>query len=170
MRNKVICGQVPDAMKEILAGSVQCVLTSPPYWGLRKYEGVEPQEWPEVVFVPAAGLSEITIPGWRGCLGNEPDPWQYVAHMVLIFREVRHILRDDGVVWFNVGDSFCSQGGKRTKGSSDSGVGRADAPGTRINVGDLKPKDLIGIPWMLAKALQADGWYLRSDIIWAKGI
>ena len=63
MRNKVICGQVPDAMKEILAGSVQCVLTSPPYWGLRKYEGVEPQEWPEVVFVPAAGLSEITIPG-----------------------------------------------------------------------------------------------------------
>jgi DNA modification methylase len=86
-----------------------------------------------------------------------------------VFREVRRVLRDDGTLWLNLGDSYAAQGGTRTYGSSDSGVGRGEGvAGNRKPPAGLKPKDLIGVPWRVAFALQADGWWLRSDIIWHK--
>jgi site-specific DNA-methyltransferase (adenine-specific) len=104
-------------------------------------------------------------------IGLEQTPDEYVANMVQVFREARRILRDDGTIWINIGDSYASQGGKEPPQSKwnregihdgqNGGMSRRPPPG-------IKPKDLIGIPWMLAFALRAEGWYLRSDIIWHK--
>ena len=139
--------------REILAGlpsdSVDCVVTSPPYWGLRDY-------------------------GTEGQLGLERTPEEYVANMVAVFREVRRVLKPSGTCWLNLGDSY-SSGGERTTGRNDAvrqgkQTGGGFEAGPRVSIGrdGLKPKDLVGIPWRVAFALQADGWYLRSDIIWAK--
>jgi DNA modification methylase len=106
-----------------------CCVTSPPYWGLRDY-GVADQ------------------------LGLERTPEEYVANMVQVFREVKRVLRDDGTLWLNIGDSYAHNG---------AAYGNAKSTLT-----GLKPKDLVGIPWMVAFALRADGWYLRQDVIWAK--
>ena len=107
---------------------------------------------------------------WRGCLGLEPTPELYIQHMVQIFREVRRVLRSDGTLWLNMGDSYVSQGGDGRAGFN-AGVrvdqSSKDKRATTSATG-LKTKDLCGIPWMLAFALRADGWYLRSDIIWHK--
>lgn len=112
---------------------------------------------------------------WRGSLGLEPNPTLFVEHIVQVFREVRRVLRDDGTLWLNLGDSYNNAPGQRKQG-----VERNDVAGWKQqtntgcltigsrNVANLKPKDLIGIPWRVAFALQADGWWLRSDIIWAK--
>jgi len=133
-------------------GSVQCCVTSPPYWGLRDY-------------------------GVAGQLGLEPTPNEFVANMVRVFREVKRVLREDGTCWVNMGDSYAATGpcGGTWNGSLPEGQnpGTASAKsaqkmmGSRVPAG-LKPKDLVGAPWRLAFALQSDGWYLRSDIIWAK--
>jgi DNA modification methylase len=132
--------------------SVHCVVTSPPYWGLRDY-------------------------GDAGQLGLEPTPELYVAAMVEVFSAVRRVLRADGTVWLNLGDAYAhptSGGGGAVDVRTD---GRKTTPGDQVRgrLGGantmalgLKPKDLVGIPWRVAFALQADGWYLRSDIIWAK--
>jgi DNA modification methylase len=104
-----------------------------------------------------------------GQLGLEPTPEAYVERMVAVFREVRRVLRDDGTLWLNIGDSYAVNGGARSYGSTDGTVGRGDAPNRpRRAPQTLKPKDLVGIPWRLAFALQADGWVLRSDITWNK--
>lgn len=136
---------------EVLAGlpdeSVQTCITSPPYWGLRDY-------------------------GVPGQLGLEPTPEAYTASMVEIFREVRRVLRDDGTLWLNLGDTYNAY--NHNRGPSFKGANKnhhdlmptADRQG--LNAPGLKPKDLVGIPWRIAFALQADGWYLRSDIIWSK--
>jgi len=100
-------------------------------------------------------------------LGLEASPDLYVERMVAVFREVWRVLRDDGTVWLNLGDSYAASGGDDHSGSSDGKVGRGDRPDQRRRSG-LKPKDLVGIPWRVAFALQADGWTLRSDIIWSK--
>ena len=101
-------------------------------------------------------------------LGAEKTPEEYVENMVAVFREVRRILRDDGTVWLNLGDSYCGSGGAGNQfGQLDSGLNKYKQAGTPKEIG-LKPKDLIGIPWRVAFALQADGWYLRQDIIWHK--
>lgn len=134
------------------ARSVQCVVTSPPYWGLRDY-------------------------GSTGQLGLETTPEEYVANMVAVFRDVWRVLRDDGVLWLNLGDSYAHSG----RGEGGNGIHSTKQTTNRgayfdnhaldrrsvVNSG-LKPKDLVGIPWRVAFALQADGWYLRSDIIWHK--
>lgn len=107
---------------------------------------------------------------WLGCLGLEPTPELYVAHLVEVFREVRRVLRDDGTLWLNLGDSYsgggraCHASGSQSKrqNAAQDGPPRAPTPP------GLKPKDLVGIPWRVAFALQADGWTLRSDIIWHK--
>jgi DNA modification methylase len=122
--------------------SVQCVVTSPPYWGLRDY-GVE------------------------GQLGLEATPEAYVERMVAVFREVRRVLRRDGTLWLNIGDSYAASGPAGGAGKQHTNVGSVGVP-VRKPMGDCKPKDLVGIPWMLAFALRADGWWLRQDIIWAK--
>ncbi|ATF16597.1 site-specific DNA-methyltransferase [Brevibacillus brevis X23] len=138
-------------------------LTSPPYWGLRDY-GLTPTDWPEVTYEPMPGLPPITVPAWTGCLGLELTPDMFVAHMVLVFREVWRVLRDDGTLWMNFGDSYATGKPKDTNNDDlmwSNGASRKPTPG-------LKPKDLIGIPWRVAFALQADGWYLRMDNIWSK--
>jgi DNA modification methylase len=112
---------------------------------------------------------------WRGCLGLEPDPHLYTGHLVQVFREARRVLADDGVLWLNLGDSYNASGrsGHGTRQGVKQGTNRASHAGAdhcRPNVAGLKPKDLIAIPWRAALALQADGWYLRSDVVWAKGL
>lgn len=160
--------------------SVQVCCTSPPYWALRKYEGVEPTAWPEVSYQPMPGLAPVTVPALECCLGLEPTPEAYVGHLVLIFREVFRALRRDGTLWLNLGDSFATTGGET--GRHDGGRLEQDQwkwsqPMTdqeprrerriRLNHG-LKPKDLCGIPHRVAFALQADGWYWRQTINWQK--
>lgn len=123
--------------------SVQCVITSPPYWRLRDY-GVE------------------------GQIGLEASLDEYIATIVAVMREVRRVLKDDGTLWLNLGDSYAGsgKGGQSEKKRSVNWQARYGNHGV-VPIG-LKPKDLCGIPWRLAFALQADGWYLRSDIVWAK--
>ena len=141
-------GNVLDVLPTLAAGRFQCCVTSPPYWGLRDY-------------------------GHPDQLGLEATPEEYVARMVEVFREVRRTLRPDGVLWLNVGDCYAgARGGAQGAGGqmADRSVAKSrcrEVGITRVADG-CKPKDLVGIPWMLAFALRADGWYLRSDIIWAK--
>ena len=146
MRNQIIQGSVLDAATwaDIPDKHVQTCITSPPYWGLRDY-GVE------------------------GQLGLESTPEEYVERMVQVFRHVRRILRDDGTLWLNLGESYNGAAANRS-GNNGYDDGRANRS-SRFTAGGapgLKPKDLCGIPWRVALALQADGWYLRQDIIWHK--
>ncbi len=135
---------VGDARKELARfadGSFQCCVTSPPYWGLRDY-------------------------GIDGQIGAEVRVDDYIADLVAVFREVRRTLRDDGTLWLNIGDSYTS-GGRTWRDSDEKNPARGMSYRAPTPDG-LKPKDLIGVPWRLAMALQADGWYLRADIIWHK--
>lgn len=139
------CGDVLDVLPTLPEQSVQTCVTSPPYWGLRDY-------------------------GEDGQIGREKSPEEYTATLVEVFREVKRILKDDGSLWLNLGDSYasawpCSRVNSIGNGSLDDG--RRENRPPRLPAG-LKEKDLIGIPWRVAFALQADGWYLRSDVIWAK--
>jgi DNA modification methylase len=255
----ILLGDCLERLREIPDGSVQCCVTSPPYWGLRSY-GVPPTVWPpehgeaceghvwgdamprpgtesrngegggscfegreDKAAINAAmtraprkrSPSDIKDPNskqatsrasawdsdasggqycqrcgaWLGCYGLEPTPELYVWHTVLIFREVRRVLREDGTLWLNLGDSYV--GGKGQSGSkgaehqakrNESGEslnkahqtlgGPKDTKPTdsraMMRQSGLKPKDLVGVPWRVAFALQADGWWLRQDIIWAK--
>jgi DNA modification methylase len=154
--------------------SVHMCVTSPPYYGLRDY-GLKTTEWAPTSYHPMPGLAPLEFDAWYGCLGQEPTPEMFVAHIVDIFREVHRVLRKDGTLWLNFGDSYSgsnkglkkdgtSTGGKKQKQNKGSVTGlKIIPPG-----GGLKPKDLMGIPWRVALALQADGWYLRNDIIWNK--
>jgi DNA modification methylase len=150
----ILHGDCREVLATLPAESVQTCVTSPPYWGLRDY-------------------------GVPGQLGLERTPAEYVANMVAVFREVRRVLRDDGTLWLNLGDSYAAGGtggapSAKSTLSRHGIVGRSpylDAMGqnkSRTAPLGLKPKDLVGIPWRVAFALQADGWYLRSDIIWHK--
>ena len=136
--------------------SISAVCTSPPYFGLRQYKGVKPSLWADGSVV---------------CLGMESSPADYISHLVGIFREVRRVLSPQGVCWVVIGDSFWGGGGGNynTKGKSVKGreVHLTNVK-NRYNPPGLKPLDLVGIPHRLALALQADGWWWRSDIIWAK--
>jgi DNA modification methylase len=150
----ILHGDCREVMATLPAESVQTCVTSPPYWGLRDY-------------------------GVPGQLGLEKTPDEYVAKMVEVFREVRRVLRNDGTLWLNLGDSYAAGpmsaseiAGKRSGGTLNGRYGAVDnvAMAQRRSPvpPGLKPKDLVGIPWRVAFALQADGWYLRSDIIWHK--
>lgn len=130
--------------------SIHTIVTSPPYYGLRDYQV-------------------------SGQLGLEPTPDEYIANLVAVFRECKRILRDDGTLWVNIGDSFAGSGcgtndyrTEKSRSINKSDVMFSKRPPQQKELPGCKPKDLIGIPWMLAFALRADGWYLRSDIIWAK--
>ena len=143
---RIINADVLDGLRSLDDSSVHCCVTSPPYWGLRDY-GVE------------------------GQIGLEPTPEAYVARMVEVFREVRRVLRDDGTLWLNLGDSYAQSEIRNRNGENEEfhrpcrdGVAQT---GRKMQHG-LKPKDLVGIPWRVAFALQADGWWLRQDIIWHK--
>jgi len=138
-------GNALDILPTLAPESVNCVVTSPPYWGLRDY-------------------------GTDGQLGLEPTPEEYVANLVAVFREVWRVLRDDGTLWLNLGDSYNSDASNQNGGGLDGKTwgGNASIGRVKREPNGLKTKDLCGIPWRVAFALQADGWYLRSDIIWAK--
>lgn len=223
-------GDVLEVLRSLPDESVHCIVTSPPYWGLRDY-GIEPSVWdgaPECVHewgderissavigatlggpkstltnwsgshepakeyaekVKSTNVSQGAFcrlcGAWRGAHGLEPTPELYVQHEVAIFREARRVLRADGTAWVNLGDSYASTG--RSDRKESPGVGAKQemtAPGRTLtwkagggsnfswsipSFGiEIKPKDLVGIPWRVAFALQADGWYLRADIIWHK--
>lgn len=152
MAVRILIGDCRDKLRDLPDASVNCCVTSPPYFGLRDY-------------------------GHEGQMGLEPTPDEFVAGMVEVFREVRRILRDDGTLWLNIGDSYAGGGslGRNDadrdiggRGGNKLGSGNPGAQGSRSRVVSLKPKDLIGIPWMLAFALRADGWFLRQEIIWHK--
>ncbi len=132
-------GDCLDVLPTLEAGSVHCCVTSPPYWSLRDYNV-------------------------SGQLGLEATPEEYVAKMVEVFREVRRVLRDDGTLWLNLGDCYNGVG----RGDKANGLQVAARATSQRTVAGLKSKDLVGIPWAVAFALRADGWYLRSDIIWHK--
>lgn len=137
----IVVGDALAVLRDLPDRTFRCCVTSPPYWGLRDY-GI-PQQ-----------------------IGAEGDLGEYVANIVSVFREVRRTLADDGTLWLNLGDSYTSGG--RTWRALDR-KNPARAMGYRPDTPEgLKPKDLVGVPWRVAFALQADGWYLRSDIIWHK--
>jgi len=141
---RILEGNCLDTLKSIKAGSVNTCVTSPPYWGLRDY-------------------------GTADQLGLEATPEAFVENLVKVFREVRRVLREDGTLWLNLGDSYSGSG----KGPAGN-LGKAhnaqhmEKKHSAIVPSGMKPKDLVGIPWMTAFALRADGWFLRSDIIWHK--
>ena len=137
----IIIGDALTELVKFTGDSFQCCVTSPPYWGLRDY-------------------------GIEGQIGAEMFLDDYIEKLVLIFRQVRRVLTDDGTLWLNIGDSYTS--GNRTWRDNDK-KNPARAMSYRPPTPEgLKPKDLIGVPWRVALALQADGWHLRSDIIWHK--
>jgi DNA modification methylase len=145
MDHRIIFADVLDGLRSLESESINCVATSPPYWGLRDY-------------------------GAEGQIGLEATPEAYVARLVEVFAEVRRVLREDGTLWLNLGDSFtgnASPGGEATRTCSGRPNARDPIPTTKRGPG-LKPKDLCGIPWRVAFALQADGWWLRNAIVWAK--
>lgn len=167
----IVVGNCLDILPTLREGSVQTCITSPPYFGLRDYD-VPPSDWPAVEYSLMPSLPPVVVPAVQCCLGLESEVAAYVAHIVLVFREVRRVLRSDGTLWLNIGDSYASTGGQ----SPQSGAlfkGRARQRenvciSSRIRSRDAKTKDLIGIPWLVAFALRADGWYLRQDVIWSK--
>ncbi len=134
-------GHASKVLQELDAGIFRCCVTSPPYWGLRDY-------------------------GIANQIGAEPDIRSYIANLLAVFREVRRVLADDGTLWLNLGDCYTS-GDRKWRDSDKKNPARAMHYRPATPPG-LKPKDLIGIPWRVAFALQDDGWYLRSDVIWHK--
>lgn len=150
-QHQILVGDCIDMMRTLPAQSVHTCVTSPPYFGLRDY-GVE------------------------GQIGLEETPAEFIARLVAVFREVRRVLRDDGTIWVNMGDSYAGSWGAH--GRDDMGVGVSTISQRQVMASqrkakatthaEYKPKDLMGMPWRLAFALQDDGWYLRQDIIWHK--
>lgn len=237
MSQVIIHGDALLVLRTLPDESVQCCITSPPYWGLRDY-GIAPIIWDAIegcehewgnelkttnsgggwadpekrdnyptmrLRDPAKEKTNDVSQGnfcslcgaWRGSYGLEPTPELYVKHTVQIFRECRRVLRDDGTLWLNIGDSYAGSGrGRDAEGTWNPGQGGSKQAtnkgaiiGRNVNAKSLsknaieegaignawvkpplgfKPKDLVGIPWMLAFALRNDGWYLRQDIIWHK--
>jgi DNA modification methylase len=145
MRAEILVGDCREVLRTLPPDSVQCVVTSPPYFGLRDY-------------------------GHPDQIGLEQTPAEYVAKLVDVFRQVRRVLRPDGVLWLNLGDSYAAQGGAPIDGTLQRPGSQVGAWGgdTRRPPAGFKPKDLLGIPWRTALALQEDGWWLRRDIIWDK--
>ncbi len=199
--NTIICGDCLEVMKEWPDGVIDCCVTSPPYWGLRDYgtatwgggdvecDHAPPDEAGQTN-KPTAG--QRTHAGrfsgefcWKcgakridNQLGLEKTPEEYVAKMVEVFREVRRVMKKEGTLWLNLGDSYATSGSGTGQNNAEKSEGATcdsfraakylNQRNPKTAVGVLKPKDLCGIPWRVAFALQADGWWLRQDIIWSK--
>lgn len=151
--NKIYQGNCIEVLKTFEDNSINCCITSPPYYGLRDY-------------------------GVDGQIGNEETPDEYVSKLVSVFLEVKRVLKDDGTLWLNLGDSWLGTGGDRKYPSNNKVFNDIQKQNpkdgrykrnSKMRESGLKSKDLIGIPWMVAFALRQSGWYLRQDIIWSKG-
>jgi DNA modification methylase len=165
VKGQILIGNALDALQDLPEKSIQCCCTSPPYLGLRSYK-TQPADWPAMEYSPMPGLPAVSVPAMSAELGLESDPFAYVGHLVLIFRELRRVLADDGVFWLNLGDSWTS-GGRSARDADDKLSAREMS--TRAQTpGGLKPKDQICIPHRVYMALQADGWYGRMDCVWSK--
>ena len=189
---KILQGNCLDKLKELPDQSINTCITSPPYWGLRDYGTAEweggdencdhlvgrferPVSEKQKSNKASAGHQAKTICPKCGAvrkdkqLGMENTPEEFVDNLLEVFREVKRVLRDDGTVWLNLGDSYCGTGNKGNYTDPKHKEGRN---GQKIALNNkiegLKSKDLVGIPWRVAFALQEDGWYLRQDIIWHK--
>ncbi len=174
-RSAVLTGDVLARPRDLPSGSVQCVVTSPPYLDGRDY-AVAPTAWPEVTYRPRFDLPEVTVPAQVVCLGLEPTLLAYVAHLVLVFRELHRVLRDDGVAWLNLGAGYSSGTTAPRKPTTTQGdhvpatwAGRCH--GARVTAG-LPAKQLILAPSAVVDALQAEGgarhWTVRDHIAWHK--
>jgi DNA modification methylase len=157
--NRIITGDCLDVLPKVPAKSVQCCVTSPPYYGLRDY-GVEGQ------------LGAEKVPDCLGWATGSPCGECFVCHMVQVFRQVWRVLRDDGVLFLNLGDTYCTKAGKgdnapQTKWKKGATYPNG-APHRCAELEGFKPKDRIGIPHRVAFALQADGWYWRDEVVWDK--
>lgn len=186
MTVNILVGDCRQTLAQLAAGRFYTCVTSPPYHGLRDY-GTPPLEWPAISYAPMPGLPEcVHVPAMTCSLGLEPTLEAFIGHQLLVFRQVRRVLRDDGTLWVNMGDNYA---GSRAGGHQDGTLEgsqpvhaklakkhmtasrrRDDEPIPRndLRIKGLKPKDLVGQPWRLAFALQADGWWLRMDVIWEK--
>ena len=152
----ILTGHCVDVLATLPAASVQAVITSPPYWGLRDY-GTAPVTWED---------------GWTGEIGQEPTPDAFVGHLVDVFRAVRRVLRPDGLLWVNLGDTYATghisnPSPKSTLGGTKD-VGAGDDPVARTGAKGGRQKSLAGIPYRFALAMMSDGWIFRQDIIWHK--
>lgn len=211
MNFQILCGDALATLRTLPDASVNCCVTSPPYWGLRDYgTGAWEGGSASCDHAPTSGLqgqngdrADRTFTGpvpqkdiCSRCgahridaqIGLEPTPNEYIQKLVVIFREVRRILKPQGTLWLNLGDSYAGSWGAQSRGDWYPGTLEGasskkyclsarqivahphlvSGTGSSKRTPDLKPKDLAGIPWRTALALQADGWYLRSDIIWHK--
>ena len=196
--NKILCGDALEQLKTIPSESVDMCVTSPPYYALRDYgtghwEGGDPNCDHQAAIYSRPNLTprkQTTSVGTliekhkkvcTACgavyiddqIGLEDTPEAYIQKLVDVFHEVRRVLKSDGTLWVNIGDSYCNSNGYARASAEYQRPGRNDAPAndrdlTHLHSIGYKTKDLIGIPWLLAFALRADGWYLRQDIIWAK--
>jgi DNA modification methylase len=214
----ILVGNCRDKLRELPAESAQCVVTSPPYLGLRRYQGEQEAVWggdPDCqhewesrryyveqsvsatsreAFAEAGEENSARLKAarwredaccsrcgaWRGAFGLEPTPELYVAHTVEILREIRRVLRPDGVLWWNVGDSYAGSGGAHAVHHSNPGIsnswqrhgvphwGQLGVPGRYLPPEGLKAKDLMLIPFRVALGAQADGWWVRSVVVWSK--
>ena len=186
---RLLHGDCLALLETLPEGSVHCCITSPPYFAVRDY-GIPPTAWPEVTYTPMTGCAPITVPAMDCCLGLEPTLEAFIAHLVLVFRGVRRVLRRDGTLWMNLGDTYAGsgRGGSPTEASSTLEGGQANQRASMVKrdrndvsssqrrhakdgrgpLAGLKTKDLMMAPARAALALQADGWYLRQDVIWGK--
>ena len=150
LKDTILYGDCRETLKNLTNSSVQMCVTSPPYYGLRDYGGEDAQ------------------------IGLEQTPEEYIQQLVLVFREVYRVLKDDGTLWVNIGDSYYNYRSGKGQALPKQSVSKTNQDLPQVNpkrgnkLEGLKEKDLIGIPWMLAFALRADGWHLRQDIIWHK--
>ena len=150
LKDTILYGDCRETLKNLTNSSVQMCVTSPPYYGLRDYGGEDSQ------------------------IGLEQTPEEYIQQLVLVFREVYRVLKDDGTLWVNIGDSYYNYRSGKGQALPKQSVSKTNQDLPQVNpkrgnkLEGLKEKDLIGIPWMLAFALRADGWHLRQDIIWHK--
>lgn len=179
----IMLGNVMDILPTLPAASIDCTVTSPPYYGMRDY-GVPPSVWDQTGECehhwsePLPGQSRFCklCNAWLGSLGLEPTPQLYVRHLDAVFQEVHRVLTRDGTLWLNLGDSYAGSGkGKGSGRNKYTNTGRGKAtpgerlygPPTPIPPG-LRRKNLLGIPWRTAFALQDNGWILRKDVIWQR--
>lgn len=169
-------GGALDIAAQLETGAANCIVTSPPYYALRDY-GVAPTDWPETTFTPMSGAHEVTVPAMQCCLGLEPNVIAYVGHLRLAFAELRRVLADDGTLWLNLGDSYAGSWGNQGHDPKHADLhtqyrGAQALPTSRrtgsVKIGEPPAKNLFGIPWRVAFALQDDGWLLRNAIIWHK--